>query len=232
MNLTLPNADIWPAMVQGSEQWFAARRGRATASQFKKILTPGGKLSKQAEAYARQLARETIMTDPQEFTGNKFTDWGNEHEPAAREAWQELTGTTVHEIGFATHQRMRCVGCSPDGLVEVGGKIVAGLEIKCPQIDTLVDWALAGVIPPDHMAQVHGSMIVTGLKRWEFCAYHPGAPLFTPPAAEWNSFTDALLEAVEGFVVLYSEIRPRVVEILRPGSVKPAKKSKPVGSLI
>jgi hypothetical protein len=205
-------------MIQGSQQWFAARKGRATASQAKKILTPTGKLSSQADAYARKLARETVLADPLEFAGNKATDWGNEHEPAAREAFSELMGLPVEEVGFVTHRTMTCVGCSPDGLIPWDGGYMAGLEIKCPQIDTLVEWMLAGTIPDEHLPQIHASMVVTGLRTWHFAGYHPGAPLFTPPPAEWNSYTDKLATALEEFVIRYSTIRPLVLEKL---GVKP-----------
>ncbi|MCE5310489.1 MAG: YqaJ viral recombinase family protein [Acidobacteriales bacterium] len=216
--ITLPTAEVWPEMMQGSEQWFAARRGRATASQFKKILTPTGALSKQADAYARKLARECVLDDPFEFAGNKATDWGNTYEPEARDIFRGMTRMKVVEIGFATHRHMTCVGCSPDGIIIEGGAPVAGLEIKCPAPDTLVEWALAGTLPPEHMPQVHGSMVVTGLRRWEFIAYFPGAPVFRAHAV-WDDYTDKLKTALEEFVIRYAEIRPRVLKLLGKGAV-------------
>jgi len=219
MNLKLPAGHVWPDMLQGSEVWFNARKGRATASQFKKILTGTGKLSTQADAYARKLARETVMADPQEFAGNKFTDWGNEHEPEARETYIRETGAAVVEVGFVTSKAMPCVGCSPDGLIlGPNGQPISGLEIKCPAIDTLVEWMMAGELPADHLAQVHGSMIVTGLRRWEFVGYHPGAPLFLQ-SAEWNAYTDKMAAAVEEFVIRYATIRPAVLGLLGVGQV-------------
>lgn len=211
--IELPTAVVFPEMIQGSEQWFSVRKGRATASQFKKILTPTGKLSAQADSYARKLARECVLSDPFEFTGNKATDWGTEQEPAARDLFREITGNHVAEIGFAIHQHMTCVGCSPDGIILQDGVAVAGLEIKCPAPDTLIEWALAGDIPSEHLPQVHGSMIVTGLKRWEFIAYFPGVPPFRAHAV-WNDYTDKLQAALEEFVIRYSQIRPQVLRLL------------------
>lgn len=211
--ITLPTAQVWPEMIQGSEQWFKARKGRATASQFKKILTPTGRLSAQADAYARQLARECVLDNPFEFSGNRATDWGNEHEPTARDEFRSITGMEVIEIGFATHHAMSCVGCSPDGIIIEDGSAVAGLEIKCPDPDTLVEWAISGGIPSDHLPQVHGSMVVTGLRRWEFAGFFPGVPLFRA-YAEWNSYTDKLAAALEEFVIRYAAIRPQVLKIL------------------
>lgn len=212
--ITLPTAQVWPEMLQGSEQWFAARKGRATASQFKKILTPTGKLSAQADGYARKLARECICDDPFEFTGNKATDWGTEHEPEARELFRELSGLDVVEIGFATHHRMPCVGCSPDGIIlGPDGIPLAGLEIKCPSPDTLVDWKLGeSGIPSEHIPQVHGSMVVTGLRKWEFIGYFPGAEPYRATAV-WDSYTDKLAACIEEFVIRYSAIRPQVLRL-------------------
>jgi hypothetical protein len=216
MKIHLPTADLWPDMRQGSDEWHAARKGRATASQFKKIVTPTGKLSSQADAYARVLARECVTDEPFAFAGNRATDWGSEHEPHARDAYRALTGFDVVEVGFATHRKLVCVGCSPDGIIMENGVAVAGLEIKCPSPDTLVDWAMAGVVPPEHLPQIHGSMAVTGLRRWEFVAYFPGVPLFTATAV-WGAYTDKILSSVEDFVIRYSEIRPKVLAILGKG---------------
>lgn len=215
MNAKLPSGDIWPEMIQGSEQWLSARKGRATASQMKKILTPTGKLSSQADAYARKLARECVLDDPLEFAGNKATDWGNEHEPAARIEFAEVMGLDVVEVGFVTHREMTCVGASPDGLIDDGGvTYTAGLEIKCPSIDTFVEWKLSGHIPEEHLPQIHASMVVTGLTKWYFAAFFPGYPIFIPPSATWDAYTDKVKSAVETFVVRYSEIRPLVLHAL------------------
>ena len=215
--IALPSGDVWPEMIQGSEEWFSARKGRATASQFKNILTPTWKLSAQSVAYARKLARECVLDDPLEFTGNKATDWGNEHEPAARQEFMDATGNHVAEVGFVTHQTMTCVGCSPDGIVLDGdGIALAGLEIKCPSIGKLVDWKISGQVPAEHLPQIHGSMIVTGLRMWHFAAYFPGVPVMLG-CVEWDSYTDKLKEVLEGFVIRYAEIRPTVLEVLGKG---------------
>lgn len=214
--MKLPSATIWPDMIQGSEEWFRARAGRSTASRFAKILTPGGKLSAQADDLARVLARESVMADPQEWSGNKYTDWGNDHEPSARNAFAEQTGAIVHTVGFCTNNANPVLGCSPDGLVfDPAGRYTAGLEIKCPTIDTLVGWLVGpGGIPNEYLPQVHGSMVVTGLRRWEFVGYHPGnVPLYRA-TAEWNDYTDKLAAELDDFVIRYAAIRRMVLTAL------------------
>ena len=202
---------------QGSEQWFNLRKGRATASQFKKILTPTGKKSASAKGYMRVLARECICADPMEFFGNKYTEWGNEHEPDARDLFETETGLKVHEVGFVNRADDAPVGCSPDGLImDDAGNYVGGLEIKCPQVDTHVGYLLDGELPSDYKMQVHGSMAVTGLPYWYFMSYFPGLnPLIIK--VERDAFTDTVSTALDDFVIEYAAERERVLAAILPG---------------
>ena len=216
--MNLPSCEVFSEMIQGSEEWFRARAGRLTASRMKEILTPTGKLSEQSEKLARVLARESIMDDPLQFIGNKYTEWGQAHEDEARQKYSEIAGHEVSQVGFCRSLANPVIGCSPDGLVS-GAEYCCydkGLEIKCPAIDTLVEWALEsdGEVPKDHLPQVHGSMIVTGLRRWDFIAYHPGAKPYLASAV-WNDYTDKLAEAIEAFTVRYAEIRKQVRKAIK-----------------
>ncbi len=210
-------------VTQGTDDWQALRRGKLTASNMSKILTPTGKLSAQSTAYARKLARECVLDDPHIFMGNKYTDWGHSFENEAREAVAAAEGLDVRQVGFVTHHAWPVFGASPDGLIYEDGAPVAGLEIKCPAIDTLVAWACDGGLPDEHKAQVHASMAVTGLRRWEFAAYfpvelqHAGEPFKVPTlrvSVEWDEYTDKILNAAEGFVIQYAEIRQMVLGYL------------------
>jgi putative phage-type endonuclease len=190
-------------MIQGSEEWLKIRKGRATASEASKILTPTGKPSAQSITYMRKLARETFMDDPQEWTGNKFTDWGNEQEPHARAAFAARTGWEVAEVGFCQRADGAPIGCSPDGLVVAGDKYTAGLEIKCPQVDTHVNYVMEGVLPDAYKLQLHWSMAVTGLKTWHFMSYFPELePLLL--TVQWDDFTDKVRAAQDDFVRSYA----------------------------
>lgn len=212
--MKLPSAVIIPNIQQGTAEWFAARAGKLTASRFAQVLTPTGKLSAQADALARKLARECVMPDPQEFQGNRYTEWGQFHEPAAREAFAAETGFIVDTVGFCVNKQLPVLGCSPDGLIRLGDGYITGLEIKCPAIDTLVEWLLSdGTIPKEYMPQVHGSMVVTGLQIWHFCGYHPGAPLYLAHAV-WNDYTDKLAAELAAFAERYYKTRKQVLRAL------------------
>lgn len=202
---------------QQSEAWFNARKGRATASNFDKILTPTGRLSKSALGYMRKLARECVVDDPMEFEGNKYTEWGNTNEPLARADFARLTGFTVEEVGFCTRADGAPIGCSPDGLIKEGDSYIAGLEIKCPQVDTHVEYVLEGKLPDKYKLQVHGSMAVTGLDKWWFFSWFPQLnPLLI--CVPRDEFTEQVTDALNQFVIDYCEERKRVLAAIMPKS--------------
>ena len=153
---------------QGSYAWFRARLGKPTASNFGRILTQDGALrsASAVRRYTVELLGERLTQEPHQNFETDAMRRGVENEPRAR-AWYELTtGVTVRRIGFVTSECERW-GCSPDGLIgDVGG-----LEIKCPMLDTFVDIAESGKLPPEHMMQVQASLWITGFNWWDYVVW-------------------------------------------------------------
>lgn len=112
---------------QGSDEWFAARKGRITGSKFKtardklKSGAPSGK----ALLYARDVARERMGGTAQGVFQNAAMRFGSEQEPLARMAYETTTGYMVQEVGFAATD-CGMFGLSPDGLIDDDGV----LEVK------------------------------------------------------------------------------------------------------
>jgi hypothetical protein len=157
-------------MQQGTQEWFAARCGLATASRFKDILAT----VKSGEAagrrnYRAQLVCERLTGTPQETFTNAAMQWGTDNEPFARIAY-EARGNIVQEVGFIKHETLMA-GASPDGYVGEEG----GIEIKCPNTATHIDTLLNGM-PPDHKPQIQGQMWITGRKWVDFISYDPRLP--------------------------------------------------------
>jgi putative phage-type endonuclease len=201
-------------MDQGSEDWFRARKGRLTASQMSKVITPTGKLSSQWEKLAIRLAGECVK--PNElpaFIGNIHTDRGHEMEPVAREWFTEWSGLDVRTVGFVTKDDNPVLGCSPDALIYKKDKPVCGLEIKCPLIENHALYHYEGGVPEQYRAQVHGSMVVTGLREWWFVSYNEGTEPFTH-LQTWDEYTDKVAEALDEFVTKYAPIRSQVLHKL------------------
>jgi hypothetical protein len=208
---------IHQGFLQNSEQWYSLRRGRVTASNFKKIITPArGDYSKQAPGYMRDLLVESFCPDYAKFLGNMWTDRGTEMEPEARQAFRDTTGHAVEEVAFVTSERWQhVVGCSPDGLVKnEAGEYVAGLEIKCPSPFTHAEYIEDGVLPDDYKTQAHGGMVVTGLNEWHFWSYFPGLQPFHIIVTR-DEFTAKLEASIDRFVIEYGAYREKMTPKLQ-----------------
>lgn len=140
---------------QGTEQWFKDREGKLTASAFAQAagLGPGSR---------QQLWRRLLKLE--EFHGNSATDWGQEHESVALEAYSIATGTLPDLVGFVPHPTLDWLGGSPDLLVDADGMG----EIKCPASQQLYP-----TIPVYYMAQMQGLLEVTDRKWCDFICWTP-----------------------------------------------------------
>jgi putative phage-type endonuclease len=185
---------------QYSPEWWAIRKGVPTASSFDKIITAKTmKPSASQDDYICELIadRVTEAVPEEDRPMSKAMAAGLEMEPEARR-WYELEcDQDVVQVGFCLDDKGR-FGCSPDGLVGDDG----GLELKCPMAKTQAKYLLAGTLPDEYKGQVHGQMIVTGRKWWDFASYCPGLPPLlirvTPDA-----YTDALRAEMEKFWAKY-----------------------------
>ena len=158
-------------MEQGTEEWFKARLGIPTASQYSKLIGSQGKASTQAQGYINELIAQRLTGELPEQITNKWIERGNELEPFAREWFELETDLEVQEHGLILHPEHK-TGCSPDGLI--GSE--SGLEIKCLAPNNHVSCIRAGKLPAAYKQQVMGSMWVTGRSSWWFVSYHPDLP--------------------------------------------------------
>lgn len=157
---------------QGSAEWFAARAGIPTASEFQTLLREGkgGGRSVTKDNYMRKLAGEILTGDPApEGYSNAFMERGKELEDEAREWFAFTQDIEPQRVGFIKNGR---AGCSPDSLLGED----SGLEIKVAIPAVQIERIQKGRLPPEHVAQVQGSMWVTERKTWRFISYCPKLP--------------------------------------------------------
>lgn len=155
---------------QGSAEWFAARLGIPTASNFDKIVTSKGEPSKSAIKYLYQLAGERVSGKSEEGFQSAAMLRGVEVEAEAREFYELIREVEVQRVGFCFYGEDRRFGCSPDSLVGEDGM----LEIKCPIMSTHVGYLVENKLPTDYVQQVQGQLFVTGRKWCDFLSYYPG----------------------------------------------------------
>jgi YqaJ-like recombinase protein len=188
---------------QLSPEWWAARAGVPTASEFGRIMMPVKRTySRAAAGYMAELAKDCICQNPPVFTDRgspiRSLQNGRDLEPLARNWYRENVGP-VDEAGFVVTDDLR-FGCSPDGLIGKDG----GIEIFCPSSKHHQEIFDKGEVVREKICQVHGSLIVTGRKWWHFLCYSewfdPLLVFVTP-----NDFTAELNGFLEQF---WSEYEP------------------------
>lgn len=187
---------IYHDVIQGSDDWFDLRRGKPTASNLHRILTPGGKLSKAADKYAAELLAERICTTLPERVESYVTramEYGNTTEEEARRYYTVREMTAVQNGGFCEADD-RLTGASPDGLVGEDGC----LEIKCLSPAVHIQHMIEDDAPSEFLVQCHGHLLVTGRKWCDLLLYcidlRPIKYRVVP-----NEFTELLREAVGQF---------------------------------
>jgi putative phage-type endonuclease len=158
---------------QRSNEWFAVRLGKVTASRVADLMakTKSG-YSTSRDNYMAQLVVERITGEKAESFTNSAMQWGTDQEPFARAAYEAATGVLVDELGFAIHPTIDGAGASPDGLVGDDGLV----EIKCPNTGTMIETLLSGAIPAKYVTQMQFQMACTGRAWCDFASFDPRMP--------------------------------------------------------
>lgn len=187
---------------QGEPDWFAARLGIPTASNFSAILAKGE--GKTRKAYLHRLAAEIITGETGETFTSQAMERGKVMEDEARDLYAFVTNAPLQRVGFVRNGDQ---GASPDSLVRGSG----GLEIKTQRADLLVGTILDGRFPAEHKAQVQGNLWVCEREWWDLCIYWPKMPLFVQRAYRDEVYIANLADEVSRF----NADLAKVVETLR-----------------
>lgn len=171
---------------QNSDEWFALRRGKFTASTFKDLFM-GENTQGYKDAIYKVAFERLTNTSPESFT-NEYMQRGTELEPEAR-AWYEFErNIDVVSGGFFEYNSW--IGASPDGLIGEDGL----LEIKCPKYSTMMDYLIKKELPKTYYYQVHGQLLVTDRQWCDFLAYHPSLPKFVLRVERDKKIDDEILD--------------------------------------
>lgn len=155
---------------QGSQEWFAARCGIPSASNFDKIVTTTGAPSKQAKKYLYQVAVERVTGKTEETYVSAAMERGIEMESEARNLYELMYDVKVEQVGLCYPDEKKLYSCSPDGLVGEDGL----LEIKCPISSTAAAYIIEGGLNTDYFQQCQGQLLVTGRQYVDLFSYYPG----------------------------------------------------------
>lgn len=189
---------IYDDLVQGSEEWLAARRGIVTASVVGQLITP-----KTIKPAANDVSRALTMT----LVAERITGWtepvyvsddmmrGTLDEPIARDLYSRHYAP-VTEVGFMVRDDWGYpIGYSPDGLVGDDGLI----EIKSRKPKKHLATILADEVPTENVAQIQCGLLVSGREWCDYVSFCGGMPLYVKrvyPDLAWHM---AIKNAVHTF---------------------------------
>lgn len=182
---------------QNSDEWLHARMGIPTSSAFSDVLAKGE--GKTRRTYMLKLAGEIITGKPMEGFSNVHTERGHAMEDQIRDLYAFETGAELRRVGFIRNGR---TGCSPDSVIGEDG----GLEIKTKLPHLLIETMLKGDFPPEHKAQVQGTLWITGRKWWDLAVGYDGMPLFRVRAVRDEPYIQRLATEVDRFNAELDEV--------------------------
>jgi YqaJ-like viral recombinase domain len=155
---------------QGSPEWFAARAGIPTASEFATVLMTGrgGGDSKERRKYLLTLAGERLTGEQIQSFSNAHTERGKVMETEARDLYCFRTDAEVTRVGFIYSEELRA-GASPDGLIGTDGMLEVKTKLPHLQLAALID----GILPTEHKAQCQGELMIAARQWIDFVSYWP-----------------------------------------------------------
>jgi len=212
-------------LPQGSPEWFSARCGRATASNFSAVMAKGQ--GKTRQNYLLRVAAETLTGKPMDTYSNGHMERGKEQESDARNEYERIRDVMVQEVGLILHDDI-LVAASPDFLLGEDG----GGEIKSVIPTVQLETIRAGGYPSEHKAQIQGNLWTAERNWWDFISWSPDLP------APMNIYIHRVFRDEEYIanleketILFLSDVRAyieNVSELAEKASLWPLKRLKPL----
>lgn len=177
--------------LQGSPEWFKARLGIPTASEFAAVKAKGE--GKTRRTYMMKLIGEIMTGECMENYSNAHMERGKEMEPDARNLYAFQMDVEPIQVGFVRNGRK---GASPDSLIGADG--MCEIKTKLPHLQAEV--LLADKLPPEHMAQCQGNLWVAEREWIDFVSYWPRMPLFVKRVYRDDTYIKTLAKEVDLFL--------------------------------
>lgn len=172
-----------PNKWQGTGAWFNARLGCLTASRMAEAIAMKKQTAadiKAGRAPEPMKCRQDLMFEllAERMTGNIVPHFvsdamqcGTDHEPAAKMAYEGVTGNLVIDAPFVPHPTIEFCGASPDGYVDDGL-----IEIKCPTTARHLLYMRNKTMPDDYRPQILLQMACTRRRWCDFVSFDPRLP--------------------------------------------------------
>jgi predicted phage-related endonuclease len=194
-------------LIQGSEEWLAARCGMLTASEMRLIMTTTGKAANndKARAHLWELLAQRITqhVEPHYISDDMLR--GRDDEIDARALYAQHFAP-VQEVGFITRAFDHCgerftLGYSPDGLVGDDGLIECKSRRQRFQVQTIAE----RVVPEEYLLQIHTGLLVTGRAWCDLVSYSGGLPMVALRVERCHEMARRIMNAAAEFERRMSE---------------------------
>ena len=174
-------------VAQYSEAYDRLKLGIPTSSNFHKIITPQGKLSKQWREYACVLIAERLLQQRIEFYNSPAMERGLIVESEAADWYEFDRDVITQRVGFITDDD-HTMGCSPDRLVGEDGL----LEIKAPLPHTQVEYWISGKVHERFWPQLQGQLYISQRSWVDILRWHDVLPKLVMRVEPDETFIKAL----------------------------------------
>ena len=196
---------------QRTDEWYAIRKGKMTASNAETIIANG----KGLETYIYNLMAEYYSSAEKENYINADMQRGIDLEPEAKIEFQFYTGLDIKEVGCV--ELNDYILASPDGLIGDDGLI----EIKCPNDSIYFKLLLSNNIKPEYIAQMQMQMYVTERQYCYFVSYNPNfeKSLYIKKITRDEEMIDKLKKGLERGTQLIKEIKENFRKVGTNGKI-------------
>jgi hypothetical protein len=207
-------------MVQGSDEWHAARCGLITASEVKLLVNipePETRIKKDGTPYKQRsmsyadndktrahmwellAQRISKYVDPSYIGDAMLRGWTDEI--TARDLYSKHY-EPVTETGFVTNDKWGfTLGYSPDGQVANPGLIECKSRVQKYQIQTIVE----DKVPSEFMMQLQTGLLVTEREWIDFISYSGGLPMYVKRVYPDAEIQAAIIDAATAFETKLAE---------------------------
>lgn len=201
---------IFPDLVQGTEEWRAARCGIVTASEVGKLLTSTLQVAdnETSRGLALTLTAERITghVEPGPMSSDMWR--GIDDEPRAREVYAAHYAP-VDELGLMVRDDWGfAIGYSPDGTVGDDGLIECKSRLPKKHLQAIVD----DRVPPENMAQLQCALLVSGRAWIDYVSFCGGMPLWVKRVLPNPTWFVAIATAAAAFEERAAELTERYLQ--------------------
>lgn len=203
-----------------SPEYWRLKQGKASCSEFHRIVTPKKwEFADGAKTYAQEIIAQDYDYAYGQSEGYVSAAMRNGiiFEPESRNYYEMKRDCEVRRVGLVVSDCGR-FAYSPDSLVGDEGAV----ELKNPTPAVHIKWLLAGGIPPEHLAQCHGGLLVGQLKWIDFLSYCRRLPPLLVRLYP-DEKTEALAESLEQFWKMLTEMREKIEAAHDPMANIPAE---------